>query len=276
VVAAQQVERRPMPFPSPPGHLRIILWLTALAAAVGAIYSQIDVLEHGGRLFDARGAARGMLTGAVMGGALTFFDTFVLTLPFAAPLRSAPFPVHVAVKTCIFLVVILFGLALGESVFPSPLEHGGIERQDVLFSLAVAFVFVFLLDVNRLLGQNVLLNFVIGRYYSPRLESRVFLFLDMEGSTGLAERLGPLAFHRLVNRFVNDLSEPIVAARGEIHTYVGDELIATWKLKQGIVQARCVVACFAAIDRLARAAPDYRREFGVPINLAPGSIAVRW
>ena len=34
----------------------------------------------------------------------------------------------------------------------------------------------------------------------------MFLFLDMEGSTGLAERLGPLAFHRLVNRFVNDLT----------------------------------------------------------------------
>jgi len=259
-----------MPLLRSPVQLRIILWATALAAAVGAVYSQIDVVEHGGQLFDARGAACVMLTGALIGAALTSFETFVLNLPLAAPLRTAPFPVHVAVKTCIFLVVILFGLAFGEYVFPSPLEQGGIERQDVLFSLAAAFVFVFMLDVNRLLGQNVLLNFITGRYYSPRLESRVFLFLDMEGSTGLAERLGPLAFHRLVNRFVNDLTQPIVAARGEIHTYVGDELIATWKLKDGIAQARCVAACFAAIDRLARAAPDYRREFGAAITVRAG------
>jgi adenylate cyclase len=258
-----------MPFPPSPGQLRIILWATALAAAVGAVYSQIDVVEHGGQLFDARGAARGMLTGALMGAALTSIEIFVLNLPFATPLRAAPFPVHVAVKTCIFLVVILFALALGERVSPPPLQQG-IERQDVLFSLAAAFVFVFMLDVNRLLGQNVLLNFIIGRYYSPRLESRVFLFLDMEGSTGLAERLGPLAFHRLVNRFVNDLTQPIVAARGEIHTYVGDELIATWKLKEGIAKARCIVACFAAIDGLARAAPEYRREFGAAINVRAG------
>jgi adenylate cyclase len=98
----------------------------------------------------------------------------------------------------------------------------------------------------------------------------VFLLIDMEGSTGLAERLGPLAFHRLVNRFVDDLTQPIVAARGEIHRYIGDELIATWKLKEGIADGRCVRACFAAIDQLARRAPDYRREFGAAITVRAG------
>ena len=102
------------------------------------------------------------------------------------------------------------------------------------------------------------------------VESRVFLFIDMEGSTGLAERLGPLAFHRLVNRFVDDLTQPIVAARGEIHRYVGDELIATWKLEEGIADGRCVAACFAAIDQLARRAPDYRREFGAAVTVSAG------
>ena len=124
--------------------------------------------------------------------------------------------------------------------------------------------------MNSLLGQNVLFNFITGRYYAPRLESRVFLFLDMEGSTGLAERLGPLAFHRLLNRFVLDLTQPIVAARGEIHRYIGDELIATWKLKEGIADGRCVAACFAAIDQLARRAPDYRREFGSAVTVRAG------
>ncbi len=258
-----------MPLPRLPGPFRIILWSTAIAAVIGVAYSQVDVAEHGGELPDFRGMARGAMTGAVIASILTSLDSAVVDGPIGAPLRRAPFTVHVAVKTGIYLVVILFGLALGSLVYPVPGQQL-IDRQDVLFSLAAAFVFVFILDVNRLLGQNVLLNFIIGRYYSPRLESRVFLFLDMEGSTGLAERLGPLAFHRLVNRFVDDLTQPIVAARGEIHTYVGDELIATWKLKEGIAQARCVAACFAAIDRLAERAPDYRREFGAPVNFRAG------
>jgi adenylate cyclase len=131
-------------------------------------------------------------------------------------------------------------------------------------------VFAFIVDVNSLLGQNVLLNFINGRYYAPRVESRVFLLIDMVGSTGLAERLGPLAFHRLVKRFVDDLTHPIVAAQGEIHRYIGDELIATWKLEEGIANGRCVAACFAAIDQLARRAPDYQREFGSAVMVRAG------
>jgi adenylate cyclase len=258
-----------MPLPRWPDPLRIILWAIAVGATVGAVYSQTHVIENGAPAFALYGVPRGVVTGAVIAGVLSTLESLVLSGQVGAPLHRAPFPVHVAVKTLIYLAVILFALKLGGLLFPSPGERG-IEGRDVLFSLAASFVFVFMLDVNTLLGQNVLINFITGRYYSPRLESRVFLFLDMEGSTGLAERLGPLAFHRLVNRFVDDLTQPIVAARGEIHTYVGDELIATWKLEEGIAGARCVVACFAAIDRLARAAPDYRREFGAPVNVRAG------
>jgi adenylate cyclase len=259
----------PTPFRSSPGQLRIILWATAIAAAVGASYSQTHVAQDGHPAFALYGAPRGAFTGAVIASVLTALESLVLGGPIGAQLRRAPFPVHVALKTVIYLAVILIVLEIASHLFPSPGEVG-IEGRDVLFSLAASLVFVFLLDVNTLLGQDVLLNFITGRYYSPRLESRVFLLIDMEGSTALAERLGPLAFHRLVNRFVNDLTGPIVAARGEIHRYVGDELIATWKFEEGIADGRCVAACFAAIEELARRAPDYRREFGAPIKVRAG------
>jgi adenylate cyclase len=258
-----------MTLPQLPHPFRHILWVTALAAALGATYSEMEALQRGGQVLTVYYLARGALTGAVIAGILTSFDGFVLRGPLGAPLRRAPFSMHVAVRTGIYLVVILFGLKFGSYLFPSPGERG-VESVDVLVSLATAFLFAFMVDVNTLLGQNVLLNFITGRYYAPRLESRVFLFLDMEGSTGLAERLGPLAFHRLLNRFVLDLTQPIVAARGEIHRYIGDELIVTWKLKDGTTDGRCVAACFAAIDRLARHAPDYRREFGAAVTVRAG------
>ena len=258
-----------MPLPHLKGPLRVVLWSTALAAVVGAAYSEMHVLQNGGQTLAHYGMARGAMTGALIGGTLTFFDRFILIGPMGAPLRRAPFAVHVAVKTLLYLAVILFALKLGDVLLPAPGETG-VEGGDVLFSLAAAFVFVFMFDVNTLLGQNVLLNFITGRYYAPRVESRVFLFIDMEGSTGLAERLGPLAFHRLINRFVDDLTEPIVAARGEIHRYIGDEVIATWKLEEGIADGRCVAACFAAIDQLTRRAPDYRREFGAAVTVRAG------
>jgi adenylate cyclase len=264
-----QTGRTTMTFPRLQGPYRRILWATALAAAVGAAYAEMHVLQGGGQVLAVYGLTRGALTGAVIGVVLTSVDAFVLRGPVGAPLRRAPFTVHVAVRTGVYLIVILLALKVGVSVFPSPGERG-IESPDVLFSLAAAFVFAFIQDVNSLLGQNVLINFITGRYYAPRVESRVFLFIDMEGSTGSAERLGPLAFHRLLSRFVLDLTQPIVAARGEIHRYIGDELIATWKLKEGIDDGRCVAACFAAIDQLAKRAPDYRREFGAAVTVRAG------
>jgi adenylate cyclase len=251
------------------GPLRVVLWSTAMAALLGAAYSEMHVLQGGGQPLAVYGLARGAMVGAVIASILGSFNAFVMTGPLGAPLRRAPFAAHVAIKTVIYLGVILFGLKLGEWVFPGPGENG-IESGDVLFSLAAAFVFVFILDLNSLLGQNVLINFITGRYYAPRVESRVFLLIDMEGSTGLAERLGPLGFHRLVNRFIDDLTQPIVAARGEIHRYVGDELIATWKLEEGITGGRCVAACFGAMDHLARRASDYRREFGAAVTVRAG------
>jgi adenylate cyclase len=239
------------------------------AAAIGAAYSEIQVLQRGGQALDLYFMTRGAVTGALIGIILTTFDGFVLNAPLGGPLRRAPFAVHVVIKTAIYLGVILFALRVGHDLFPARGENGS-EGGDVLFSLAAAFVFVFILDLNSLLGQNVLINFITGRYYAPRVESRVFLLIDMEGSTGLAERLGPLGFHRLVNRFVEDLTQPIVAARGEIHRYVGDELIATWKLEEGIADGRCIAACFGAIDQLARRASDYRREFGAAVTVRAG------
>ena len=258
-----------MSFPQLPSRLRLIIWVTAISAAIGIANSELHVVEHRQPFFAAYGMLRGAMVGTLIGSLLSSLENFVLREPVGAPLRRAPFAVHVAVKTLIYLIVILFALSLGARMFPAPGERG-IESGDVLFSLAAAFVFVFILDVNRLLGQNVLLNFVTGRYHKPRLEERVLLFIDMEGSTGLAERLGPLAFHRLLNRFVTDLTEPIVAARGETYSYVGDEVIATWKLEPGIAQARCVAVCFDAFDELARKEPEYRREFGAAVNFRAG------
>ena len=257
------------PFPRLPSRIRLILWYTLIAAVLGALYAHFTAVLEGGPVFTFARMPRGAMTGSVIASVLTSFEVFVLEEPLGAPLRQASFAVHVTVKTAIYLIVILFALALGARLLPAPSEPG-IQGGDVLFSLAASFVFIFMLDVNRLLGQNVLLNFITGRYHQPRLEERVFLFLDMVGSTGIAERLGALAFHRLVDRFIIDLTGPIVAARGEIHRYIGDELIATWKLEEGIADARCVAACFAAMDQLARLAPAYRREFGAAVNFRAG------
>ena len=242
------------PLPSSRVRFRLVLKLTAISAAIGAAYAEMRFAQNGGPALALYSMARGAVTGVVIVGGLLLPRSLGSRGAARIVVRRAPFTLHVAVKTAITLVVILFGLELGAWVFP-PRVSAGVEsrRRAVLARDLVRLRFHATSEQPS--GQNVLVNFITGRYYRPRLEERVFLFLDMEGSTGAAERLGPLAFHRLLNRFVLDLTEPIVAARGEIHSYVGDEVIATWKLEDGKLPARCVAACFAAIDRLANKRP---------------------
>jgi adenylate cyclase len=273
-VLPPQLGRPAMPlFRQLPDRVRLTLWFTAIGAVIGAAYAHFISMQNGALLFGLAGVTRGVLTGAVMASVVGTIETLIATQAWAAPLRNASLAVHLTIKTLILLAVILFGLVLGAWLFPTPGEVGlwlPFQWADVAFSLAASFVFNFLIEVNRMLGRNVLLNFITGRYHQPRLEERVFLFIDMVGSTGIAERIGEHAFLRLLNRFVGDLTAPIVAARGEIHRYVGDELIATWKLSDGVAEARCVRACFGALDRLEREAPAYRRDFGAVLSFRAG------
>ena len=139
---------------------------------------------------------------------------------------------------------------------------------DILFSFAVMFVVTFLFEVNSLLGQNVLLAFATGRYHRPRVEQRMLLIIDMKDSTAVAERLGEVDFHRLLNRVVNDFTGSIVMQEGQIHKYVGDGLIVTWPLADGLKGARCLRACFGAIGAGAPARSVHRTAFGLRVGIS--------
>jgi adenylate cyclase len=88
----------------------------------------------------------------------------------------------------------------------------------------------------------------------------------MEGSTVIAERLGETGFLDFLNRFVADVTDSVVAQRGAIYKYVGDEIIVTWPLAAGLEDGRCVRACFDAMAQLDERANAYMRDFGMRAN----------
>jgi adenylate cyclase len=125
-------------------------------------------------------------------------------------------------------------------------------------------------ELTRLIGSRVLFNVIIGRYRRPVREERVLLFLDLVGSTSLAEEMGELRMHQLLTQFFFDIDGAIRAHDGEVHAYVGDEVIVTWRLS-GRVSERRYLDCFFAIqDRIAEKADSYRREFGLVPNFRAG------
>ena len=141
--------------------------------------------------------------------------------------RRMPFLLYLALRSLGYLAATLMGLAVSAWLLRESAERPLIERGGVVFSLVLSLGFNLLFGVNDLLGQGVLFNFVAGRYRRPSVEDRVLLFIDMESSTVIAERLGEAGFLDFLNRFVADVTESIVAQRGAIHKYVGDEIIVS-------------------------------------------------
>lgn len=88
---------------------------------------------------------------------------------------------------------------------------------------------------------------MLGRYRRPRSKERFFLFVDIVGSTPVAERLGAHSVHRYLDRISQLASDPIDDHDGEVYQYVGDAIVITWTLAEGRAEAR-PLACFFAIE----------------------------
>ena len=94
----------------------------------------------------------------------------------------------------------------------------------------------------------------------------MLLFLDINGSTALAERLGALTMRSLVRRFLSDVSQPIVDHGGEIYLYKGDGLIAIWNWADAFKADAILKAVDAMFATVANEREVYQRLFG----LVPG------
>jgi adenylate cyclase len=183
--------------------------------------------------------------------------------------RRLSFLANLALNSVIVIALFLVGRAVGQVVVtghPARFVRSFTDAHLLYalpFFVVLVVLFNFIIHMNRMIGTNVLRYFVAGVYHRPKLEERVFLFIDLDGSTRLGEELGSAGYFALLRRFVDDLSAPILDARGEIYQYAGDEIVVTWDLATGVRAANCVRCFFAMRDTIAREAWRYRRDFGV-------------
>ena len=133
----------------------------------------------------------------------------------------------------------------------------------LLIALAVTSMLLFFVHLDRLLGPGVLIGYILGRYHRPRVEERVFMFLDLKGSTSLAEGMDANEYFRFLQRYFAEMSDPILETRAEIYQYVGDEVVLTWPLGRGLHEAACIRAFFLIDRRMTAKSQMFRVEYGV-------------
>ncbi|WP_420968062.1 adenylate/guanylate cyclase domain-containing protein [Bradyrhizobium sp. B120] len=205
------------------------------------------------------GATYGFLLAAIIGA----IELFVLE--DWDWLNRLSFLTNLIARSAIYAAIII-GIQLlqaGERVAGAPLQASFEDFWwSFTYSAGISVLVNLGFSIANLIGPRAFMNFVTGRYHSPVEEDRFVLFVDIAGSTGLAERLGGIGIHRFLDRTFRLLTQSVVDYRGEVLNYIGDEVIVTWPEHNGAVDCR-PLRCFVAMRRaLQKAAPQFEREFG--------------
>src|ERR1700756_3336582 len=139
------------------------------------------------------------------------------------------------------------------------------RRLPYALPLVIAFsvIGIVVMRTVHFIGIETLFHLTIGTYHRRVIEEKVLLFLDINNSTGLAERLGAVQIKSLVGKFLFDVSKPITDYGGEIYLYKGDGLIALWNWNEAIRGNKILRAIDAVFAAVKREEPAYQQQFGV-------------
>ncbi|WP_109699193.1 adenylate/guanylate cyclase domain-containing protein [Chitinophaga deserti] len=193
------------------------------------------------------------LMGALLGGS---FLVFFINERY----RDKSYTYTILAVTLSFIAVIfIIGQIL--SLIEQP-DMARMAKNGLIWALVVGTTQLFL-QINSKFGSGVFRDILRGKYNTPREEKRIFMFLDINASTTIAEALGDKRYHAFLKDFFTDITNPILENRGEIYQYVGDEVIIAWRYRDGLAESNCVQCFFDIKDRIATLKPKYLERYGV-------------
>jgi class 3 adenylate cyclase len=248
---------------------RLTMWLCVVL--LGGLAGYIYVLA----IYPAEGPAavepiKGFRTGMMIAGLAVGFELYGMRTAVGRWLRRLSFAPAFLVREGILALIIVASLVLNSAgsrwlegqrpIFAYPWHDLVI---DTVFSFAVCGMILFVIQARRLIGARTLNNILLGRYHQPVREQRLFTIFDLEGSTRIAATIGDERFHALLSEIFAEADREIVDHGGEVHSFVGDAIFATWPLGDAVRNTRAVAAVFAVLDGVSRAARSYRKRFGV-------------
>ena len=132
----------------------------------------------------------------------------------------------------------------------------------LVLALIVSFTVITYFQVERLVGKNMLSNYLKGKYRKPKKEIRVFLFLDLTSSTAISEKLGNETYYSFLNDAIYEMSAAIMETKAEIYQYVGDEIVFTWPLEKGITNNNCLRLYEKIVDQLETKNSYFQKNYG--------------
>ncbi len=212
------------------------------------------------------GYLQGVVNGLLAATPIVLLEIYGMQGALGERLRRQPLWAYLAIKIFAYAFFIVGAYAVSRVAFLKlyglPLQGTDIDQKSLIFGAVMSVGFNLTFELGGLLGWSTLKSLLTGRYSLPRAEQKTFLLIDMKDSTGLAERLGPIRFHKLLNDFFRDVSHAALECEAEIHKYVGDEAILTWADDAGLQDGAALSCPFIAQDFIAKRKALYLERYG--------------
>jgi len=143
------------------------------------------------------------------------------------------------------------------------------ESWKYLFYLLLVYYFFmtlaisFINQMNKKYGPGVLLPLLLGKYRDPKEQERIFMFMDLKSSTATAEKLGHLLYSAFIRDCFADINEMIFPFRAQVYQYVGDEIVVSWPIDEGLKDQTCIRFYFACKEKFHNRIEYYSKNYGL-------------
>ncbi len=168
-------------------NLDYVVLFVAVAGS-GVAYA---FLEYGG------GALIGATYALFACAPILAFERGYIMPGLSRQVSALPTPAYIAVGLLIYAILVFCGFGLGgtilwlSGIFPGTWKRAvHAEVQTLVFTLIVCGIIVFIMRVRELLGRDIFIDLILGAIAAPVSEDRVFIFIDLVGSTSFAETHG--------------------------------------------------------------------------------------
>jgi len=135
-------------------------------------------------------------------------------------------------------------------------------RVSSIYTAIMIVIISFIKQMNNKFGPGILIPMLLGRFRKPRIEQRIFLFIDLKDSTTYAEKLGHIKFSEMIQDCFLDVNKVIPPFNAEIYQYVGDEVVLSWSGSEGLRKMNNIKFFFAFQSYLQRRKEHYEEKYG--------------
>lgn len=89
--------------------------------------------------------------------------------------------------------------------------------KDYFLWLFIVVCTIALLLISDKYGPGNLRSFFMGRYFRPKREEHIFMFLDLRSSTYIAQILGEQLYFNFIKDVIRDATPVILKYKGKIY-----------------------------------------------------------